>query len=154
VTAPAIRRAEVADAPAISALIAGLAHHFTLHPDGRGAERFFAGVTPEAIAGCIGDPTIDYRVAEAEGVLVGAASLRDGAHLYHLFVAGTHHGHGLGRRLWETLRDAAPDPRGAFTVNASPNALPVYAAFGFAPTGARSEANGIAYVPMRLAPRS
>ncbi|MDX1594890.1 MAG: GNAT family N-acetyltransferase [Gammaproteobacteria bacterium] len=144
-----VRPAVAADAPAISALIVALAPRFIVDPEGRGAGRFLAMVAPEAVAGCLADPTFDYRVGEVDGALAGVAALRDGSHLYHLFVADPFRGRGIARVLWETLRAAAPEPRGPFTVHATPNAVPVYAAFGFQATGPRTEANGIAFVPMR-----
>lgn len=147
-----IRPATIADAAAISALILGVSPFFTLHPDGEGAEEFLATVGLEAIRGYLASPAYAYRVAVEDGVLAGVVAIRDNAHLYHLFVAPAHHGRGLARRLWDEAREAAlrAGNPGAFTVNSSLYALPVYERFGFQPTGPRVDQHGVAYVPMRL----
>jgi GNAT superfamily N-acetyltransferase len=148
-----LRTATAADAPAVSALIRALSAGFTLAPDGAGADSFFASVSEAALRDCFADPQFDYRVATAAGQLAGVVAVRGDSHLYHLFVAPAHAGRGLARLLWHTVRDAAiarAHPA-AFTVNATVNALPVYARFGFVPTGPVQREHGIAFVPMRLA---
>jgi GNAT superfamily N-acetyltransferase len=143
-----IRTATVTDAPAVSQLITGLAHAFTLNPDGSGAERFLESITPAAIAGFIANPDFRYLVAERGGALAGAAALREGRHLYHLFVAPAFQRRGVAARLWQALR--AGTPAQAFTVNSTPVAVPVYERFGFVATGPQVSMNGIVFVPMRL----
>src|SRR5690606_40652166 len=74
----------------------------------------------------------DYHVAEVAGEIVGVVGMRDGSHVYHLFVAEEHQGRGLGRALWEhakaeCLRRGRP---AAFTVNSSRGAVPIYERFG------------------------
>lgn len=147
-----IRPAAAADAAGISALILGVSGFFTLHPDGEGAEAFLATLAPQAIAGYLASPDYRYLVAEDAGVLAGVVAIRDNRHLYHLFVAQGVHGQGLARRLWTAAMDAAlrAGNPGEFTVNSSPYAVPVYERFGFVPTGPRVEAQGIAFVPMKL----
>lgn len=147
-----IRPATPADAGAISALIHSVSDYFTLRPDGEGAEEFLATISPDAIAGYLASPAFAYRVAEENGALAGVVAIRDNGHLYHLFVSPAHHGRGLARELWETAMRAALDAGnpGEFTVNSSIYALPVYERFGFAPTGPRMEAMGIAWIPMKL----
>ena len=116
-----IRRATLTDASRISSLFRALGPYFTAQPDGAGAEKFFAAIGAEAIAGYIESPRYDYWVAESTGQLAGAAALRDRKHLYHLVVAPAYQRQGLGRRLWSTVQDhalAAGNP-GEFTVNAS-----------------------------------
>ena len=148
-----LRRATPDDAPSISALIASVAHHCTIDPSGAGAEKFFASVAPAAIAGYIADPRYHYLVAVEGAALAGAAALRDGAHLYHLFVAKAFQGRGLSRALWLAVRAAAPHGTLAFTVNSSLYAVPVYERFGFEATAAKVELDGVAFVPMRWSPR-
>jgi GNAT superfamily N-acetyltransferase len=61
-------------------------------------------------------------------------------------------GVGLGRRLWERLRDHAlrSGNPGLFKVNSSINAVPVYERFGFVIAAPRVERFGGDYVPMIL----
>jgi GNAT superfamily N-acetyltransferase len=147
-----IRPATPADAGAISALIHSVSHFFTLHPDGEGAEEFFAELTPEVIGGRLASPEYRYLVAEDEGALAGVVAIRENRHLYHLFVAPDAHRRGLARRLWTTAMNDALDAGnpGEFTVNSSVYAVPVYERFGFRATGPRVETRGIAFVPMKL----
>lgn len=146
-----IRKAVVADAPAISQLMGRVAHFFTLHPDGQGAEAFLQTISADAIAGYLADARFTYFKAMEGGVLAGVVAVRDGSHLYHLFVDPRFQGRGWSRRLWDHARTAvaALNP-GYFTVNATPYAAPIYERFGFVATGPRVETKGIAFIPMRL----
>ena len=151
-----IRVATSVDAQRISRLLRSLSHTFTLSPTGEGAEAFFATITEPAIAALIKRDDIVYLVAETvpDGKLAGAAAMRDNRVLCHLFVDPAYQGAGLGRRLWECLRDRAlrAGNPGTFIVNSSINAVPVYEKFGFVVASARVEKHGGAYVPMVLEP--
>ncbi|HEY1044650.1 MAG TPA: GNAT family N-acetyltransferase [Telluria sp.] len=147
-----IRPAIPSDADAISALIASVMHHLTLHPDGHGAEKFIETMSPSAIAAAIGASNMRYLAGFEDGRLAGAVALRDNRHLFHLFVAPGFQRRGHATRLWEAVRDEAVERGnpGQFTVNSSIYAVPLYAALGFRPAGERTEANGIAFLPMAL----
>lgn len=147
------RRADAADAPAISALIASVMHYMTLRPDGQGAETFKASLAPAAIAGYIAAPAYHYQVALLRDQVVGVVALRERCHVFHLFVAPAFHHRGFGRQLWQSARAAsiAAGHAGDITVNSSVYAAPMYRRFGFADAGPRVEQNGIAYIPMRRA---
>ncbi len=144
-----IRQATVEDAGNISKLIHSVAHFFTLEPSGKGAERFMQSITTEAISGYIGSPGFHYLVAFQGHTLAGVAALREGRHLFHLFVSPAFQRQGLARQLWLALKaQAAPTIR-EFTVNSTPYAVPVYERLGFVATGPQVEMNGIAFVPMK-----
>nr|MBO2513883.1 hypothetical protein [Gammaproteobacteria bacterium] len=86
------------------------------------------------------------------GEIVGVVGMRDGSHVYHLFVAEEHQGRGLGRVLREhakaeCLRRGRP---AAFTVNSSRGAVPIYERFGFRIAAPEQEVEGVRFVPMRL----
>jgi len=147
-----IRPAAAADAGAISALIRSLAHGFTLHPEGVGAEGFLESVSPGGIEACLHAPDILYRAGWVAGELAGVVAVRGDCHLHHLFVAPKFQRMGLARQLWrgalaESIKRGHPE---AFTVNSTPSAVRVYESFGFAVCGPRVESHGIAFVPMRL----
>jgi len=144
-----LRPARADDAVAISRLIASVAHYFTVDPGGKGAERFFRGISPQAIRGYINDPAFYYVAAWRGNELAGAAALRNGSHLFHLFVAPAYQRQGLSRRLWEMLQAGADPGCGMFTVNSSPYAVAVYQRFGFVATGPPVVRNGITFVPMK-----
>ena len=147
-----IRRASIADAEAISRLVRGLSDSFFQSPGGAGAEPFFASTTPSAIAKNLAAANFDCVVAAEGDALVGYVALRDGRHLYHLFVASGHQGRGLARMLWDIVRRRAQESGnpGEFTVNASMNAVPVYERFGFKATSEIVRSHGLVYLPMRL----
>lgn len=143
-----VRPATVADAPAISALIIGVSRFFIPEPGGGEAEAFLKSVTPEAIAGYIRDPRYLYITAFEDRTLTGVAALREGKHLFHLFVAPAFHRQGLAKELWEEIRKSAAPDALEITVNSTLCAVPVYKRFGFAVSGPRTEAAGIAFIPM------
>lgn len=92
-----------------------------------------------------------YVVAYSDSQLVGFIAIRDGSHLFHLFVERAHQRQGLARRLWEQALEklCAPNSDGVFTVNSSISAVPVYQAFGFVPVGSVQTMHGISFLPMR-----
>lgn len=147
-----LRRANFNDADTISRLIAAVSGRIFLSPDRAGAQAFLASVTPPSIAGFIAANNFDYLVVEEAGDIVAAGALRDNRHVYHMWVSQSHQGRGLARMMWEALRNRAVgngNP-GEFTVNASLDAIPVYAAFGFVPEGERQASGGLAYQPMAI----
>ena len=117
-TSLAIRRATQDDVPAISRLLASLAHRCTVHPDGLGAERFLEGIGPGAVAGFIASPAYHYLVGEADGELAAVIALRDNSHLFHLFVDARFQQRGFASILWAHLRQHALDNGnpGEFTI--------------------------------------
>jgi GNAT superfamily N-acetyltransferase len=154
---PHIRLATPEDAGAVSALISHFSEIYLLSPTAEEAAAFFATISEPAIRTLIGRADMTYLVAASEGQpLAGAAALRSDGLLFHLFVHSSCQGHGLGRRLWECLRDRAyrSGHHGSFTVHASLNAVPVYEHFGFKVSGASLMRLGGVSVPMRLDPPS
>jgi GNAT superfamily N-acetyltransferase len=147
-----IRNATAEDAEAISTLIKSVAHYFTLHPAGLGAETFLQSIEPEAIQGYITAPNFRYYIGLVEHQLAGVVAVRDTTHLYHLFVGQPFQGRSLSRELWQHAKEAAiaAGNHCGFTVNSTPYAVPVYERFGFKPSGPRVETHGIAFVPMEL----
>ena len=142
-----MRPARAIDAPAISALICDLLPFMTLDPGGIGAERFISTLSTAAIAGYVLDERYHYQVGWLDGQLAGVVAVRDGSHLFHLFVARALHGQGLARQLWAAIQDDSV----CYTVNSSIYAIPLYEKLGFVATSAQIEADGVAYLPMRLA---
>lgn len=146
-----IRLATPADVPAICRLLASLAHLCTVHPDGRGAERFLGGISPAAIASFIASPAYHYLVGELDGELAAVIALRDNSHLFHLFVDACFQKQGMAGKLWAHLKQHALERGnpGEFTVNSTLGAVPVYRRFGFAPVSGPIVEHGISYVRMR-----
>jgi ribosomal protein S18 acetylase RimI-like enzyme len=146
-----IRSGSPSDAEAIARLIASFQSELTDDPSGAGAEVYLASVSVDAEREYLASARYRYLVAYAGSQLAGFIAIRDGSHLFHLFVERAHQRKGLARRLWEqALRDlGAHKSRGAFTVNSSLLAVPVYRAFGFVPLGSTKSADGISFLPMQ-----
>lgn len=145
-----IRAATIDDAAAISGLIVPLAEKFIAHEySATGAACLLDSMKPESIAKRI-DERFRYHVAEADGAVVGVIAIRDDSHLFHLFVAEERHSQGIGRRLWETARDATVSRAGTerFTVNSSRFAIQFYERLGFVENGPTQTLNEVVCYPM------
>lgn len=149
-----LRPGTVTDAGPIAAMIASFQSELTIDPSGAGAERFLASVCESAERQYLESTRYSFIIAEESDTIAGFVAIRDNTHLFHLFVARPFHRKGLGRRLWEAAREEAcrrGNP-GEFTVNSSLNAIAVYKAFGFLPSGPAATKDGISFLPMRLSP--
>lgn len=113
--------------------------------------RFLTENNAEAIRGFLGNQ-FRYHVAEMDRELVGFVGVRENKHLYHLFVSKPLQRQGIGRALWEYAKKdcEALGHRGAFTVNSSTHAVPIYERWGFRRDGEAKTSNGITYNPMKL----
>ena len=139
------------DAEAIASLIASFQSELTDDPSGVGAEEYVASVSVYAEREYLSSERYGYLLAYSDSELAGFIAMRDGSHLFHLFVERSHQRQGIARRLWEgALRElCAPASDGGFTVNSSLSAVPVYQAFGFVPAGSIQSMHGISFLPMR-----
>jgi GNAT superfamily N-acetyltransferase len=147
-----IRLATAEDATAISQLIGSLAaKYITPQFSADGARKFLTSLQPSAIQSYL-ESGYRYHLAEADGVLVGVVGTRDNKHVYHLFVAESHHRQGLAKVLWRRAREdcmAAGNP-GEFTVNSSRFALPFYKKLGFVEISSEQNREGVVFTPMKL----
>jgi len=107
-----------ADAEAIAGLIASFQSELTDDPSGAGAEGYLASVSVQAEREYLASGRYRYLLAYSDSQLAGFIAIRDGSHLFHLFVERSHQLQGIARRLWErALRElCAPSSNGAFTV--------------------------------------
>ena len=145
------RTGSPADAEAIAGLIASFQSELTDDPSGAGAEEYLASVSVHAERQYLASARYRYLLAYSGSQLAGFIAIRDGSHLFQLFVERAHQRQGIARLLWErAVRElCTPNSEGAFTVNSSLSAVPVYQAFGFAPTGSLQSMHGISFLPMR-----
>ena len=140
-----------ADAEAIAGLIASFQSELTDDPSGAGAEGYLASVSVDAEREYLASERYQYLLAYSDSQLAGLIAIRDGSHLFHLFVERSYQRRGIARRLWEQALEklCAPGSDGGLTVNSSLSAVPVYQAFGFVPTGSTQSMHGISFLPMR-----
>lgn len=81
------------------------------------------------------------------GTLVGVLCMRAPQHIGGFFVRADHHRRGIGRALFEAMRQDYPVQ--VFTVHSSPYAVPVYERLGFVATAAEQVTDGLRYTPMQ-----
>ena len=145
------RAGSPADAEAIADLIASFQSELTDDPSGEGAEEYLASVSLQAEREYLASERYRYLLAYSDSQFAGFIAIRDGSHLFHLFVERSHQRRGIGRRLWERALGqlCAAGNDGCFTVNSSLSAVPVYQAFGFVPAGSIQSMHGISFLPMR-----
>jgi len=145
------RAGSPADAEAIAGLIASFQSDLTDDPSGAGAEEYLASVSVEAEREYLASERYQYLLAYSNSRLAGFIAIRDGSHLFHLFVERSHQRQGIARRLWKRAfeESCAPSSDGCFTVNSSLSAVPVYQAFGFTPAGSIRRMHGISFLPMK-----
>lgn len=153
VTNMLIRPIQDDDIAAVAQLLKVLARQFIVHESTpEGAATFLRENDAQAIRRYIASGHV-YHVADADGDIVGFVGVRERSHLFHMFVGVQWQGQGVGRQLWETARAAAiaEGGSGAFTVNASNFAVPVYEAMGFVRTAPTQSLKGLFFNPMALA---
>ena len=80
--------------------------------------------------------------------LVGVLCMRAPQHIAGFFVDAAYHRRGIGRTLFETMRQDYD--RQVFTVHSSPYAVGFYRRLGFVPTQAEQVTDGLRYTPMRF----
>lgn len=146
-----IRRATIKDATRISELAQAVALQFIVDEFSQtGRARYLQELAPEAIAKRLAAKDFHFVVAEHGEALVGVAAMQGNWHLYHLFVAKGDQRGGLGRRLWQILRDEglkAGPPR-SFKANVPRYAIAAYTRLGFVADGAVREEKGVRFQPM------
>ena len=96
--------------------------------------------------------SLDFYGAYAKGELAGVLAVREPRHISFFFVKEAWQSRGIGRRLFETIRQDYE--RQEFTVNSSPYAVKVYRCLGFTPTATEQMNNGIRYTPMQFTERT
>lgn len=96
--------------------------------------------------------SLDFYGAYAKGELAGVLAVREPRHISFFFVKEAWQRRGIGRRLFETIRQDYE--RQEFIVNSSPYAVKVYRCLGFTPTATEQMTNGIRYTPMRFTERT
>ncbi len=150
-----IRVGSPSDAEAVAGLIACFQSELTDDPSGAGAERYLASVSVPAEREYLASARYRYLLAFSGSELAGFIAIRDGSHLFHLFVGRPNQRQGLGRLLWQqVLRElCTPNSEGVFTVNSSLSAVPVYRSFGFAPAVQRGASMAFRFFPCGARPR-
>ena len=146
-----IRRATVADAERVSALLREVALQFIVDEfDGLGRARYLQQLAPKATAKRLAGKDFRCLVAEDSSAMVGVVALQGNWHLYHLVVAKEYQRGGLARRLWQLLRDEVlgADPPRNFKANVPRYAIGAYMRLGFKADGPTRKEKGAHFQPM------
>ena len=117
-----------------------------------GIDEFMNYIRPDAIASQLEENHFAF-IALCEAEIVGVIEVRSNNHVALFFVDGRSQRKGIGRKLLKKALEACGrnDPEfSKLTVNASPNSIKAYDAFGFKPVAAEQCINGIRFVPMVL----
>jgi GNAT superfamily N-acetyltransferase len=134
-----VAAASPTDAPALSVLVRASFMAFVA-PDWEPAAQqvFLAEASPERLSTVLSDPSF-AATAHINGELVGFILLPRPTRLSMLFVHPAMVRQGVGKALWEAARAHIeanyPESR-TIELNASPYAVPAYAALGFYPISA------------------
>ena len=84
-----------------------------------------------------------------EDNLLGVIATKDVTHIALLFVEGKHHKKGIGKKLFETVKEL--NSNHFFTVNSSPYAHEVYKHLGFVDTTDEEQVvRGLRFYPMKM----
>jgi GNAT superfamily N-acetyltransferase len=147
-----IRPIEESDIPEVARLLNVLSREFIVHESTpEGASTFLRENDEAGIRGYIAMGHV-YHVADIDGEIAGFIAIRERTHLFHMFVSVKWQRRRVGRKLWEVARETAilNGGSGAFTVNASNFAVPVYEAMGFVRVAPTQCVKGLFFNPMEL----
>jgi GNAT superfamily N-acetyltransferase len=143
-----IRTAAEADVAQIARLVSSLTHYYLDDPAQQLPQWFADTLTENTFSERISNSAFLNLVFEESGGISGYLSLKDGSHLYHLFVAATVQRKGVAGRLWTAAKDRS-DSR-IYTLRSSISAVPFYRHFGFVESGPAGDKDGISFQPMEL----
>lgn len=119
---------------------------------GEGIRSFFDFITDDRLYQMFRRGTYQLLIAEAQGEIVGAASLRGRNLLSLLFVKEEYHCRGIGSSLIHMLCEYLQNEMGehSIMVQSSPYAVNFYRKVGFVPTGEEEDYSGIRVTPMEM----
>lgn len=140
------RTATTSDKDAVSRLVNSLCHFFVSEPNASPPKWLQESLTTAAFRKRFLDPEYFNVVAENETGILGYIAIKNGNHLYHLFVDEAHHGRGIAQGLWHYCKESL----GINTcmVRSSLYAVPVYKRFGFVITGTVAYKDGVGFQTM------
>ena len=108
----------------------------------QGVETFRSYIESETVVS-----SLTFYGAFEEHTLVGMLAMRSSNHISLFFVGEQSQGCGVGRGLFELIRDSASS--GVITVHSSPFAKPIYEKLGFTAISDEQLSDGIRYIPMK-----
>lgn len=142
-----IRKAEIADASEIRKLVLSLAHFFLEDVNDSIPLWFLESLEVSAFESRFSDEKFTNFVYLEEPAIKAYISIKNGSHVYHLFVSEEFQGKGIAKKLWNHAKSQLP--ASAYEVRSSIFAIPVYQSFGFTITEPASSKDGIRFQTMK-----
>jgi len=141
-----IRKAEITDIDGVAELVRSLSHYYLEERQEKLPIWFSNTLKDSSFSDRF--TSIEYHnyVAEVDGIVVGYISIKNGFHLYHLFVSPNYHNQGIAKSLWQFC--VGKLMINSCTVRSSLYAVPVYSKFGFKTADAVAYKDGIGFQPM------
>lgn len=143
-----IRIAKENDVSQIRNLVMSLSHYYLSDPSENLPAWFEDTLSTTAFNERITNTEYQNLVFEENETIVGYISIKNGSHVYHLFVSSAFQGKGIARLLWEHARKLTGS--GSYSLRSSIYAVPVYQRFGFVESGPVGYKDGIVFQAMEL----
>jgi GNAT superfamily N-acetyltransferase len=109
----------------------------------QGVDNFYKFISDQEIIA-----QLEFFGAFEDNLLKGVIATRENRkHICCFFVSATYQKQGIGRQLWEHLKNITNHTE--LTVNSSPFAVPIYHKLGFVDVDTEQISDGIRYTPMK-----
>lgn len=109
----------------------------------QGVDNFYKFISDQEIIA-----QLEFFGAFEDNLLKGVIATREKRkHICCFFVSATYQKQGIGRQLWEHLKNITNHAE--LTVNSSPFAVPIYHKLGFVDVDTEQISDGIRYTPMK-----
>lgn len=151
-----IQTARSEDVKEIASLVISLSHFYLpqnkslghLLPDSILPDWLLDNLTENQFLQRINSSGFSNHVYKINDEIVGYVSMKEGSHLYHLFVSELYQGKGIAHALWKYICEQCPAEK--YTLRSSLYAVPVYKKWGFVETGIVQEKDGLKFQAMEL----
>lgn len=147
-----IQVAKASDVKHIADLVMSLSHYYLppqdLTPDATLPSWLLNSLTEEQFLQRLNSSDYKNYIYIVDEAIVGYISMKEGHHLYHLFVTESHQGKGIANKLWKHTCEQCPAEK--YTLRSSLYAVPVYKKWGFIETDSVKEKDGLKFQSMEL----
>jgi len=140
-----IREAQKSDAKRLSILSSSLLHYIF---DADVPQWFANDFDIQSFEDRVTTPNYQHFVYVLDNIIVGYITIKEGSHLYNLFVDEQYHQRGIAKKLWKFVEENLAFD--SMSTNASLYAIKAYESFGFKQVDAIQVYNEtLKYQPMR-----
>ena len=143
-----IRKAKIDDAKEIKLLVHSLSHFYLEDNITSLPVWFLSSLKLSEFELRLSSQNFSNYVYTESDSIIGYISVKDGSHIYHLFVSEEHQRKGISAALWKHVLEKTESK--LFTVRSSVYAVPVYKSFGFKNSGSIAIKDSIQFQSMAL----